>query len=144
MYAGVLGGSKWAIPTLAAALVALCTLAAADARAALAYAPPDDSPDAASELTGIERELADRNFASAARRLDALLAARADHLVNLGDGTLTAVSAWPDQLPRDRRDALASAYAAAFGQAAADALSAMRKARDPGVDDLYALARRYP
>lgn len=117
---------------------------AGGARAAVVYAPPEASVDAANELEGIGREIGDRNFASAAQRLDALLAARADQLVGLSEGTLTSVSAWVDQLPSDRRNALGAAYAREFGNMARDALAALHKLRTPAAEELYAVARRYP
>src|SRR6478752_7063603 len=62
-------------------LLAAMTFPTRGARAAIVYAPPEASVDAANELEGIGRELGDRNYASAAKRLDALLAAKADQLV---------------------------------------------------------------
>src|SRR5438270_11558017 len=87
-------------------MVSLLVFCAPAALAAVAFAPPDDSVDAANELKGIERELADRNYASAAKRIDALLGAKVDPLVDTSGGTLTAVSAWVDALEAGQRRAL--------------------------------------
>lgn len=133
-------GRKFRITVLLCAVTCLTGAA----RAAVVYAPPEASVDAANELEGIGRELGDGNYASAAKRLDALVAVRADQLVGAGDGTLTSVSAWVDQLSGERRAALAAACARAQGAAAQDALAGLHKLRPPGAEELYALARRYP
>src|SRR5689334_11410559 len=114
------------------------------ARAAIVYAPPEAAVDAAGELEGIGRELGDRNYALAAKRLDALLAAKADQLVGVNDGTLTSVSAWVDQLSGERRAALAAECARSLGGPARDALAGLHKLRPPTAEELYALARRHP
>jgi outer membrane protein assembly factor BamB len=113
-------------------------------RAAVIFAPPDDAPDAATELKTIERELADRKFAAAATRLDALLAARGDLLANLTEGTLTSVAAWVDGLPPDVREGVAAEYAKSFATPAKRMLESLHASRVPKPEDLYALARRYP
>ena len=132
------------IRRVASACVILAVFLAGAARGAVVYAPPEDAPDAAAELKGVEGEMDDGNYAAAARRLDVLLAGRSDHLVHLAEGTLTSVSAWAGQLPAERRASLAAEYARAFGPAAKRASDSLRERRDAGVDEWYALARRYP
>ena len=113
-------------------------------RAAVVFAPPENSPDAATELKGIDRELADRNYSAAAKRLDGLLSARALQLANLSENTLVSVIAWRDQLPAQQREALAAEYAQAFAATARQSLDSTLNGRVPRPDELYAIARRYP
>jgi outer membrane protein assembly factor BamB len=120
------------------------TLLCGDARATVVYAPPDDSPDAANELRAIEREIADRNVGAAAKRLDALLAARGDLLASVGEGTLASAAAWLDHLPPESRAGLTAQYASAFGKPAAQMLESLRKSPSARPEELYAIARRYP
>jgi outer membrane protein assembly factor BamB len=112
--------------------------------AAVVFAPPDDSVDAANELKGIDRELADGNYGGAAKRLDTLLAGRSDPLVNLSEGGLISVSAWVDRLAPARRKALAVAWEKAAGATARQTLESLRKNPAARPDELYALWRRYP
>src|SRR5258706_11681217 len=110
---------------------------AGSARGAIVFAPPDDSVDAANELKGIERELADRNYAAAAKRLDLLLAARGHPLASLSEGTLTSIAAWVDQIAGEPRKALAAACEAGAGAAARQALESVRNGRAVRPEDFY-------
>jgi hypothetical protein len=118
--------------------------AASRSRAAVVFAPPDDSVDAANELKSVERELADRNYPAAAKRLDLLLAARGRPLATLAERTLTSVDAWLDHIPADARPALAVECKKQFGTTARHALESLRGGRATRPDEFYALARRYP
>jgi outer membrane protein assembly factor BamB len=131
---------------LLGAIVMFGLIGASAARAAVVFAPPDDVPEVAAEIKGIERELGDANYAAAARRLDALLAGRGsgDQLVNLAEGTLTSARAWVEQLPPARRQPLASEYERSFGRAAQAAVEGLRAGRATRPEELYAIARRYP
>jgi outer membrane protein assembly factor BamB len=126
-------------------LILLLSLCRANAcAAAVVFAPPDDSVDAANELKGIDRELADGNYAGAAKRIDALLSGRSDPLVNLSEGGLISVSAWVDQLAPARRKALAVEWEKSAGTTARQTLDSLRKNPAARPEEFYALWRRYP
>jgi outer membrane protein assembly factor BamB len=112
--------------------------------AAIVFSPPDDSVDAMTEIKGIDRELADRNYPAVAKRLDLLLSARAHPLAGLSERTLTSVDSWVDQIPADARAALAVECARQSGAAARQALDALRSRQSARPDEYYSLARRYP
>src|SRR4051812_109426 len=109
---------------LALAFLLLLALALS-APAAVVFTLADDSRDAVNEIKGLERELADRNYPAAAKRLDLLLSARGHPLASLSEHTLTSVDAWVDQIPTDARTALASECAKQTGAAARQALEAL-------------------
>ena len=125
-------------------LLCALTLLAGTLHAAIVYAPPENSPDAAAELKVIDRELSDRNVPAAAKRLDTLLAARTEQLAILSENSLTSIIAWLNQLPPPQRTALASEYAKTNATPARQSLDSLQKNRTPSIDELYALARRYP
>ena len=132
-------------PTAALLLLLIFVAVAPGSLAAVVFAPPDDSVDAANELKTIERELADRNYPAAAKRLDLLLAARGHPLANLSERTLTSVDAWVDHIASDARPALAVECAKQYGTAGRQALESLRGGgRATRPDEFYALARRYP
>lgn len=110
----------------------------------LAFAPPEDSAEAAIELKALAKETSDRNYAGAARRLEALLGARGDQLVNMGDGTLMAVCAWPDTLGAGERAELGRAFSKQVGSLARESLASLRKNSGARIEELYGLARRFP
>jgi outer membrane protein assembly factor BamB len=113
--------------------------------AAVVFAPVDDSAGAVNEIRGFDRELADRNYQAAAKRLELLLSARGSHpLASLSENTLTSVDAWVDQIPADARAALALECAKQTGAAARQALDALRSRPSTRPDEYYGLARRYP
>src|SRR5260221_13164651 len=117
------------VRTQVACVLLMMFWAAGSARGAIVFAPPDDSVDAANELKGIERELADRNYAAAAKRLDLLLAARGHPLASLTEGTLTAIAAWVDQIAGQPRKALAAACVAGAGGAVRHDCRSLRDGR---------------
>lgn len=122
-------------------VVVLCSCAA---KAAIVFAPPENSPDATAELKSIEREMGAGNYPAAARRLDVLFGARGEQLADLTDNALTSVIAWLDQVSPAQRKALAAEYAKSSGVAAREALESFLKGRIPSPEELYAFARRYP
>jgi outer membrane protein assembly factor BamB len=131
--------------TAAALFVHLVTLMMAiPASAGVVFTPADDSGDAVNEIKGLDRELADRNYQAAAKRLDLLLGARGHPLASLSERTLTSVDAWVDQIPVDARAALALEFAKQTGAAARQALDALRSRQSTRPDEYYTLARRYP
>src|SRR5258706_3639891 len=132
-------------PTAALLLLLIFVAVVPRSPAAVVFAPPDNSVDAANELKTIERELADRNYPAAAKRLDLLLAARGHPLANLSERTLTSVDAWVDHIASDARPALAVECAKQYGTAGRQALESLRGGgRATRPDEFYALARRYP
>ncbi|MDB5318655.1 MAG: Pyrrolo-quinoline quinone repeat-containing protein [Phycisphaerales bacterium] len=131
-------------PTAALLLSVILIACAPRSSAAVVFAPPDDSVDAANELKSIEHELADRNYPAAAKRLDLLLSARGHPLASLSERTLTSVDAWVDHIPADTRSALAVECAKQMGAAARQALDSLRDGRATRPDEFYSLARRYP
>lgn len=126
------------------ATVLLLALWSRCAPGSLAYTPPEDSPQAATELKALRRELDDSNYAGAARRLEALLAGRGDQLVNTGDGTLMAINAWPDSLSREQRGELGTEFAKLVSPLARQTLESVRKSPTLRIEELYGVARRFP
>lgn len=123
-------------------LVAL--VVALPASAGVAFTPADDSGDAVNEIKGLDRELSDRNYQAAAKRLDLLLGARGHPLASLSERTLTSVDAWVDQIPADARAAMALECAKQTGAGSRQALDALRSRQSTRPDEYYTLARRYP
>lgn len=121
-----------------------CAVLGERAWGSLAFAPPENSPDAATEVKTISRELGEKNYAGAARRVDGLLGARAEQLANVTDNSLISVTAWMDQLSPEARRLLAGEYAKEFGPAARQALESISNGHVPKPEELYAVARRYP
>jgi len=129
---------------------------AAPARAVITYAPPDESPDLTSELQVIDRELAARNYETAAKRLAAVLESRGGALASAGDpkspaGTGGAVSvtklsirSWFDGVAEVDRAGLRKACEAEYGKLAAQQLDGLRRNPDARPEDGYAIARRFP
>jgi outer membrane protein assembly factor BamB len=131
---------RWSQPALLFAMALLCCAA----NGAIVFGPPENSPDATTELKGISRELNSRNYSAAARRLDVLLSARTEQLASLTENALTSVTAWLDQLPPPQRKALAAEYAKLFATPARQALESLASAHAASPEELYAIARRYP
>src|SRR5688572_2231118 len=131
------------------AMLVVALWAAGVARGAVVYGPPDSAADVAGELRVLDREIADRNFPAAARRVEMLLAAnRGDALTEsaAGTGTFYTLAAWIEQLPADARKSLAEAQRREHEDDARRALEALRA---PGggsatPEELFAMARRFP
>src|SRR5688572_13179833 len=108
-------------------VLAVSCCAAFHGEAAITYGPPDTAADVAGELGVLEREVGEKNFAGAAKRLGTLLTAnRGDALTDTAPATLGTVRAWLDGLSGDARGALAEALRAEHEEAARRALEGLR------------------
>jgi outer membrane protein assembly factor BamB len=126
------------------AVLLCCSIWSGRVLGSLVFAPAENSPDAATELKTIARELGEKNHAGAARRVDGLLGARAEQLANVTENSLTSITAWMDQLSPEARKLLAGEYAKESGPAARQALESISNGHVPKPQELYAVARRYP
>src|SRR6185503_9887590 len=125
--------------------VALVCCAAWRSGAAITYGPPDSAVDVAGELRVLEREIAERNYAAAVRRIGTLLAAnRGDALTEVGPGTLCTIWAWMGQLPVEARAGLAQGARAEHEEGARRALEGLTGSGSARAEEFFAVARRYP
>jgi outer membrane protein assembly factor BamB len=108
------------------------------------FTPPTENFLNKNQLDPLKQAIAQKQYADAATRIDAMMHESADQLFAIDGGSLISVRLWIDSLPQDTRLAIMPEYDKLVGDAAKSAVeqATLRPNRRP--EDLLAAGADYP